>query len=85
MGGGWSQDSRAPPGSLVDVSPKVRAEARGTDEILGCVCMVVRMGKIEGASHGLKSDWVVVNVAWGERDGVGTFVCRPLGSRLNNV
>ena len=56
------QDRRAPPGCLVGVTPEVRAEARGADEISDGVPRVFRMSEVEGARHGLKREGVVANV-----------------------
>jgi len=55
-------DTRAPPRRPVHVPSEIRAKARGPNKIHDGFSGIFRVGKVEGARHGLKSEGVVVHI-----------------------
>jgi hypothetical protein len=60
-------------------------EARGANQINDGVPWAVRVGEVEGARHGLKTEGIIVNVQRCKGNGVGALLCKPLGGRLDSV
>ena len=55
------------------------------DKILDGVPMAFRVGEVERAGHGLKTEGFVVHVQRCEGNGVGAILRRPPGGRLDSV
>jgi len=73
------QDRRAPPCRPICVTSQVRAEARRADEVLDGVPMAFRVGEVEGARYGLKTERVVAHIKRCEGNGIRTLLSRLLG------
>ena len=83
--GGLHQDQRAPLGRPVGVTSEIGAKPRGPDKIPDRVAGVFRVGKVEGARHGLKAEGVVIHIQRCEGNGVGTPLHRPLGGQMDGI
>jgi len=79
------QDHRALPRRPAGVTLEVNAEARGAGEIPDGVTRAFRVGEVEKARHGLKTEGVIVHVQRCEGNGVRALFRIPLGGRMDGV
>ena len=83
--GGLFRDRRTPPRRPVGVTSEIITKARGSDKIPDRVSGIFRVGKVEGARHGMKAEGVVVHIQRCEGNGVGTLIRSPHGGRLDGI